>query len=147
MEPDVVARAEALPFDDESFDVVTVRIAPHHFDDVAAAVREMARVTRDRVVIEDTLYESEIRESAYRLHDPTHVRCYSQAEWTGFCADAGLEVEEIVFMDKHRPFEDWLARTNPAPADAARVRELLADEIDEGGEISDRMILVRARKR
>jgi SAM-dependent methyltransferase len=147
MEPDVVARAEALPFDDGSFDIVTVRIAPHHFDDVAAAVGEMARVARDRVVIEDTLYESEARERAYRLHDPTHVRCYTETEWTGFCEDAGLEVEEVVVLDKRRSFEDWLVRTNPAPADAAQVRELLADQIDGRGEIADRMILLRARKR
>ena len=34
MRPDVVCPAEDLPFADGSFDVVTVRIAPHHFDDV-----------------------------------------------------------------------------------------------------------------
>ena len=44
MEPDVISRAEELPFADDSFDVVACRIAAHHFDDVAAAVKEMARV-------------------------------------------------------------------------------------------------------
>jgi ubiquinone/menaquinone biosynthesis C-methylase UbiE len=34
MRPDVICPAEDLPFADESFDVVTVRIAPHHFGDV-----------------------------------------------------------------------------------------------------------------
>src|SRR5712692_8211664 len=29
------AKAEALPFEDESFDLVTCRIAPHHFDSIA----------------------------------------------------------------------------------------------------------------
>src|SRR5277367_1232748 len=38
--------AEKLPFRDASFDIVTVRQAPHHFADVRAAVCEMARVTR-----------------------------------------------------------------------------------------------------
>ena len=28
------AKAEALPFEDESFDLVTCRIAPHHFDSI-----------------------------------------------------------------------------------------------------------------
>src|SRR3954447_11109777 len=28
------ARAEALPFDDATFDLVTSRIAPHHFDSI-----------------------------------------------------------------------------------------------------------------
>src|SRR6266567_1960092 len=30
------AKAEALPFEDQSFDLVTCRIAPHHFDSIAA---------------------------------------------------------------------------------------------------------------
>src|SRR3954454_1654578 len=55
MRPDVVCPAEQLPFPDGSFDVVACRIAAHHFIDVAAAVREMARVTRRLVVVEDTL--------------------------------------------------------------------------------------------
>ena len=45
MQPDVVTRAEHLPFADGSFDVVVTRIAPHHFDNIGAAVGEMARVS------------------------------------------------------------------------------------------------------
>src|ERR1700687_5273503 len=30
------AKAEALPFEDQSFDLVTCRIAPHHFESIAA---------------------------------------------------------------------------------------------------------------
>ena len=43
MEPDVVCPAESLPFDDDAFDVVVCRLAAHHFDDVGAAVRGLAR--------------------------------------------------------------------------------------------------------
>ena len=39
-------RAEALPFADASIDLVTCRIAPHHFDDVRKFVMESARVLR-----------------------------------------------------------------------------------------------------
>jgi len=56
MRPDVVSRAEALPFEDGSFDVVTCRIAPHHFDDIRKAVAEMARVSQHLVVIEDNVW-------------------------------------------------------------------------------------------
>src|SRR5207237_10248394 len=45
MQPDVVTRAEHLPFADGSFDVVVSRIAPHHFANIGAALGEMARVT------------------------------------------------------------------------------------------------------
>src|SRR5207342_3611294 len=64
MQPDVICRAEDLPFADGAFDLVVSRIAPHHFEDVAAAVAEMARVANDLVVVEDTLYVSEDVEEA-----------------------------------------------------------------------------------
>src|SRR5919108_2709615 len=44
MRPDVICRAEDLPFADGSFDVVACRVAAHHFEDVGAAVLEMGRV-------------------------------------------------------------------------------------------------------
>ncbi len=39
-----VADAEDLPFDDASFDLVTCRIAPHHFPHIDAFVGEVFRV-------------------------------------------------------------------------------------------------------
>src|SRR5881409_4092937 len=56
MQPDVIAPADHLPFADASFDAVACRIAAHHFPDILAAVKEMARVARDRVVIEDNTF-------------------------------------------------------------------------------------------
>ncbi len=56
MEPDVVCRAEDLPFADGSLDLVVTRVAAHHFDDVAAAVAEMARVAGHRLIVVDALY-------------------------------------------------------------------------------------------
>ncbi len=38
-----IADAEKLPFQDADFDLVTNRIALHHFPDAAQAIREMAR--------------------------------------------------------------------------------------------------------
>src|SRR5262249_3882745 len=39
-------RAEALPFADATFNLVTCRIAPHHFEDVTQFIAESARVLR-----------------------------------------------------------------------------------------------------
>jgi ubiquinone/menaquinone biosynthesis C-methylase UbiE len=39
--------AENLPFPDSTFDIVTVRHAPHHFANVTVAIREMARVAKN----------------------------------------------------------------------------------------------------
>src|SRR5512139_394987 len=43
-----LADVHDLPFDDESFDVVTCRRAAHHFVDIHRALREMLRVLRTR---------------------------------------------------------------------------------------------------
>jgi SAM-dependent methyltransferase len=146
MRPDVVCPAEALAFADASFDVVACRIAAHHFADVAAAVREMARVTRRLVVIEDTLYASERVEEAERLRDPTHVRSYTEAQWRGHLTDAGLEVERVGHHPKRHPLEPWLERVGCSGATAERVRALLADRMAPGEPVwLDTKIILRAR--
>jgi SAM-dependent methyltransferase len=132
MQPTVVAGAEEIPFADGSFDVVACRIAPHHFVNVSAAVREMARVTRDRVVVEDNVFVSDEVEEAERLRDATHVRCYSVDEWHTFFADAGLEVEAEEPFERRADLDAWLARVGTPEQDAVRVRELLADRIEDG---------------
>jgi SAM-dependent methyltransferase len=132
MRADVVGRAEHLPFDDGSFDVVTCRIAPHHFQDIQAAVDEMARVARWLLVVEDNLYVDEQVEKAERLRDPTHVRCYSEEKWKRMLTDAGLEVERAERLERCRDVDDWLARVETPPADAARVKELLGERIQDG---------------
>lgn len=146
MEADVVARAEERPFADGSFDVAVSRIAPHHFEHVARAMAEMARVAT-RVVVEDTLYVSRDVEDAERLRDPTHVRSYSEAEWRELFADAGLEVEEVAFVEKRRPVNDWLARTGCAGDDAAVVRSLLAAQIVDGDYVDTKIVLRGTRGR
>ena len=147
MGPDVVSRAENLPFADGSFDVVVSRIAPHHFADVRAAVAEMERVSNRLVVIEDTLFSSERHEEAERLRDPTHVRNYSEQEWRSFVEEAGLEVEELQTFEKVHELEPWLARTGCEGEEAARVRELLADRMTrDGGAWSDTKLVIKARR-
>jgi SAM-dependent methyltransferase len=132
MKPDAIAPADHLPFADASFDAVACRIAPHHFPDVLAAVKEMARVARHRVVICDNTFTSESAEEADRLRDPSHVRNYGVAEWHSFFELAGLEIADEAFMVRDTDFEDWLARTETPEEDRARVRELLGDRVRDG---------------
>ena len=145
MRPDVICPAEHLPFATSSFDLVVTRIAPHHFDDIALAIGEMARVARRLLVVEDTLYESEAVEEAEKLRDPTHVSSYSELEWRAFFDAAGFEVEAVAVVEKRRSLEEWLARTGTTEPVAARVRELLAEHI-AGGEYVDRKLLLKGRK-
>jgi len=145
MRADVVAPADHLPFEDGSFDVVTCRIAAHHFPDIAAAVTEMARVSSRLLVIEDNVFRGEQVEEAERLRDPTHVRCYSEDEWKGLVTDAGFEVEQVENFDRRQSLDAWLERVDTAPEAAARIRELLEDRVDDGM-LKLESILLKARR-
>jgi SAM-dependent methyltransferase len=145
MRPDVVSRAEHLPFADGSFDVVVTRIAAHHFDDVPAAVAEMGRVSNRLLVIEDNLFIGDEAEEAERLRDPTHVRRYSEDEWKELVTDAGYEVEQVQMFDRRQDVDGWLRRVETPAEDAERVRELLSDWIEDG-RLSLPTIVLQARK-
>ena len=146
MKADVVAPADHLPFEDGSFDVVTCRIAPHHFPDIQAAVQEMARVSNRLLVIEDNVFRGEHVEEAERLRDPTHVRCYSEDEWKELVTDAGFEVEQVEPFERRQSVERWLERVETPSDAAARVRELLADDIDDEGMVKLASIVLKARR-
>ena len=146
MQADVLAPAEHIPFADASFDVVACRIAPHHFDDVRAAIGEMARVARDLVLIVDNVFLDERAEEAERVRDPTHVRCYSEDEWRTLLEDAGLVVEDVLLLDTPVTLEPWLERAGCTGDEAARVGELLAHRIDDG-RVTLTRIAIKARKR
>ena len=104
MHPDVICAAEALPFADGSFDVVACRTAAHHFADVGRAVREMARVSSDRVLLVDTVDMGDDVEQAEKLRDPSHVRNYSDAEWREIVLEAGLGIDEVRFFEHEMDF-------------------------------------------
>ena len=87
------ADAMALPFGDAEFDLVTCRIAPHHFPDCAQFVREAARVLRpggvaamvDNVVPDDLGAARHIN-AIEKLRDPSHNWAYTAADWLSFFA-------------------------------------------------------------
>ena len=146
MKPTVVSRAEEIPFADGSFDVVACRVAAHHFQDPAGALREMARASRNLVLVSDNLYLGEDGEEADKLRDPTHVRNYSEDEWRRMFDEGGLEVEAFELEDKRIDFEAWLDRSGTPEEDRGRIRELLADRLADGKLKLDRGIF-KGRKR
>lgn len=143
MHPDVVCSAEDLPFADRSFDVVACRTAAHHFLDVRGAVAELARVSRDRVLVVDTLNMGDAAEEAETLRDPSHVRNYTEAEWRDLLGDAGLEIAELRVLEHVIDFPAWLERTGCSGETAARVRELWGDRVSRDSLTLDK-IAIRA---
>jgi SAM-dependent methyltransferase len=146
MQPDVVGRAEHLPFADGSFDVVVCRIAAHHFPDVEAAVAEMARVSERLLVVDDLLFDGEGVEEAHRLRDPTHVRSYTEDEWRELFVANGFEVEQVeIFGGRRLALGPWLDRVEVPAEDRPRIRELLGDATD-GETVRMPLVVLQARK-
>ena len=139
MHPDVVCRAEQLPFADASFDVVATRVAAHHFADVRQAVRELARVASKAVLIVDNCFMGDDVEEAETLRDPSHVRNYGAEEWRAFCEAAGLRVAEYRFFEKPILLQPWLDRCGCEGDDATRVVELLGDRVQGENVVLDRV--------
>jgi SAM-dependent methyltransferase len=146
MQPDVISRADDLPFADESFDVVVCRIAAHHFPDIGTAVEEMSRVSRRLLVIDDLLFDGEDVEEAHRLRDPAHARSLTEDEWRELITNVGFEVEQVQILDRRRlELEPWLERVDVPAEDRDRVRELLGDASD-GATVRMPLIVLQARK-
>jgi ubiquinone/menaquinone biosynthesis C-methylase UbiE len=137
------ADAEALPFDDAAFDLVTCRIAPHHFPDVAAFVAESWRVLKpggtfalvDNVAPDATSVpgasKTDLRHAgiAYntfeKLRDPSHGRCLSTAEWLELIEDMGFTVTHEERLPKDMEFQPWAERLGADVATINRLRETL----------------------
>jgi len=126
----VAGDVDDLPFAAGAFDVVTCRIAPHHFPDVGRFVQEAARSLRPGgllTVVDNVVPGSRLRgkkadrqreAGAYvnafeKLRDPSHVRCLSMEEWHEALDAAGLAVEAAEALDKRLTFETWAARHTP----------------------------------
>ena len=124
-----LADAEELPFPAGSFDLVTCRIAPHHFPHPERFLSEVARVLRPGglFVLQDQVTPEDAAAAAYitafeRRRDPSHQRALSETEWMGQLAAAGLVVETMDRLEKQVVLEKWLSDQGGTPDDLADLR-------------------------
>lgn len=134
----VLGKAEELPFDNGSFDVVLTRAALHHFPHPAVALSEMARVLRTsgRAIIVDATSSEDPDESALHnalemLRDPSHVRMLPKSELLAALPDAGLDAKTIVEWVNPQELDEWLKVAN-APERARPLRALMTALVNAG---------------
>lgn len=126
------ADAEALPFPDASMQLVTCRLAFHHFPHPERALREMARVLEpggtlgftDNIAVEDAAGAAFY--NAYeRLRDPSHHEVLPLSRLIALVEAAGLHVEATRSFSKEMAFEPWADRMHVSAADKVTLLDML----------------------
>lgn len=130
----VFSLAERLPYVDGSLDVVTCRLAAHHFRDVAQFCSEVARVLKPggRFLLHDTISPEDDEVAAFvndiELHrDHSHIDDYKASRWRQLVEEAGLTItalEVLTDASNHELYE-WTERAATPAADVSYIRERL----------------------
>lgn len=141
----------AMPFPDASFDLVTCRLAIHHFADPLEQVKEMARVCAPggTVLLVDIVSPTDPATAARHneleaMRDPSHTECKDTAGLVALLHGAGLNlhthtvaggeadgeydnetVPNVMRFDNGMFVDQWLESTR-TPAEA---REAIRDQI------------------
>lgn len=126
------ADAGDLPFGDGTFDLVTCRIAPHHFPDSPRFVREGARVLKagGLLLVQDHVLPEEqetarLVDAFEKLRDPSHQRAFSENEWAAMMREAGLNVELTEQVIKRHDFLPWAERQGCTSGTIERLSEMV----------------------
>jgi ubiquinone/menaquinone biosynthesis C-methylase UbiE len=126
------ADAEALPFDDASFDLVTCRLAFHHFPNPRQAIAEFARVLKPGSVLgfTDNIVVPEKQAAGYynayeKLRDPSHNWVYPLVRLQVMFEEAGLKVETTRELSKELEFHEWADRQHVSDANKAKLLEMM----------------------
>ncbi len=112
-----LADAEDLRFADNSFDIVTCRIAAHHFANPNKFVAEVARVLKKNgsFILIDNISPSNSKlakamNKIEKLRDPSHVEAYNVETWFKWIIGARLELFYLNRFKRNKLYSTWLNR-------------------------------------
>lgn len=128
------AEAENLPFGAERFDIVTCRIAPHHFSNAEQFVKEVYRVLKSNgvfLLIDNIAPESKElakwMNEVEKRRDKSHVEAYTAGTWIGWMSKTGFDLQYFARWHRHKNFQTWADRAQmPLEEKEALERDILA---------------------
>ena len=134
----IQGHAEALPFEDASFDLVCTRYSAHHWTDIQGALRETRRVLKPNglLVVMDvcasdvSLFDMHLQ-TIELLRDSSHVRDYTVVEWRRFLEDAGFSIGELSTWKIDIDFNTWVKRMSTQPVFIDAILALLQNSSRE----------------
>lgn len=127
--------AEVIPFADATFDLVTSRVAPHHFSAPDQFVREVARVLKPGgffLLIDGSIEDGQPEAEAWihqleKWRDPSHHRFWTPGAWQCWCEASGLTVTRSRLEPFKQPDLEWYFRAaSTSPENQALVRAAIA---------------------
>lgn len=147
---DVIAgRAEALPFADQSFDVVTLDYVAHHIEALPRALREAARVARRAVLVLDCWFDDTLpSQRVARRYDDWLKR---RDRRSGYVHNACPAAAELIAMFAAEDFAvDYVCRLILSPLNVDEIessaRALMENTDDPIGKLELEHILDDARR-
>ncbi|MEM8678793.1 MAG: class I SAM-dependent methyltransferase, partial [Planctomycetota bacterium] len=113
-----------------SFDLVTCRVAPHHFSSPASFIQGVSRVLKPKgflVLIDGTVPDDHEEAEAWlhdieKLRDPSHHRLLTPRAWSTLCETHGLLIQQLHLERRQQPDLQWYFETaNTPPANRQEV--------------------------
>jgi ubiquinone/menaquinone biosynthesis C-methylase UbiE len=128
-----LADSEVLPFDDASFDLITCRLAFHHFPNPHQALSEWVRVLKPGGLLglSDNVTVPDKQAGGYynafeKLRDPSHHWVYPLVRLQAMLEKAGLKVEATSpIIVKELEFHDWADRQHVTQGDKERLLTMM----------------------
>lgn len=129
-----VGAAEALPFENNTFDLVVTRYSAHHWASVPRALAECARVAMpggrlvviDVIAPETPLFDTALQVMEF-LRDASHVRNYRVSEWGTMHRAAGFGDPTVSTWKLPLEFTSWIARIGTPPARVAALQAVFTE--------------------
>ncbi|MEB1809216.1 MAG: class I SAM-dependent methyltransferase [Bacillaceae bacterium] len=131
-----IGDVEKLPFKDEEFEIVTCRIAAHHFPNLKQAIKEMHRVLANDgslIIVDNFIPDNSGKQNRIntieKLRDPSHHECISLTKWEELFHTVGFK--DIVChktWTSSMDVNEWIDRAKPSEDNREKIYELIDNE-------------------